>query len=550
MLISKQSWGVALVTGTASHYSNDPATVPDVTSYTYNGILGRRLTLTQTNPDGSWVRYDYDTNGNLSHTYQPWLDGPSSPEFATLANCHATTTSSMANSVYSTSVSTETIMGITRSTQTTSTQLGTIWRTHGALCDISTSSDGYNTTQTVTESGTGTMVASIDATGAETDCTHTVGLYDPTNGQFYDIDGGGWTLSDTQTGPDGLTYASDTDPNGCLCFERMLYNGQVISVTQHVYDVTGQYELQTLKDGVEIYSAQYDFGASIDGGDVVTATDGQGIYHPNGLLDHGTNLERDEDGSGWRDACKLITSYAAKWIYHHDDSSGSRWRARFHQHPDQLTPRAEAVSSVDQEGRVTSCAYLNGGRTVQQFDGLGNSDVADRQLSGRPVEIHHRRSRNGGAVPQLRHQQQWHYDGYHRSYGDATGTRWTSNTTLGNGNDIIDKKPSSSGGITTTTYTYSGGRVSQVSSGGVTQTYVCMISAGQSALELPGQTIALSATCYQDSNAIWWKKSTKTLNGDALNPSETYTTQTSLNTGPVKLWSALARRAWILLRRP
>lgn len=69
-----------------------------VTHYTYDELpfIGqernrayRELTA-QTNPDGSWTRYEHDSNGMIWRTYHPWLDSPATPGLATTANCDVT----------------------------------------------------------------------------------------------------------------------------------------------------------------------------------------------------------------------------------------------------------------------------------------------------------------------------------------------------------------------------------------------------------------------------------------------------------------------------
>jgi|GEM_PF-4893055 len=74
-----------------------PITVPGLTTFTYEEVLyiqGSSVSksfgrlLSRTNPDGSWVRYEYDAEGNLMRTYKPWLSAPATAAQATVTNCH------------------------------------------------------------------------------------------------------------------------------------------------------------------------------------------------------------------------------------------------------------------------------------------------------------------------------------------------------------------------------------------------------------------------------------------------------------------------------
>jgi len=74
----------------------EPVSQPGLTTYTYEESLyvqGVTVSksfgklLSQTNPDGSWVRYEYDMDGNLVRTYKPWLSAPAAAASATPTNC-------------------------------------------------------------------------------------------------------------------------------------------------------------------------------------------------------------------------------------------------------------------------------------------------------------------------------------------------------------------------------------------------------------------------------------------------------------------------------
>jgi RHS repeat-associated protein len=72
---------------------------PLITTYSYdelefvnnhlNKSFGRLAS--QTNPDGSWVRYQYDEEGRLWRTMRPWLNAPATAAEATPSNCQMET---------------------------------------------------------------------------------------------------------------------------------------------------------------------------------------------------------------------------------------------------------------------------------------------------------------------------------------------------------------------------------------------------------------------------------------------------------------------------
>lgn len=72
---------------------------PLTTTYTYdelefvnnhlNKSYGRLAS--ESRPDGSWVRYEYDEDGRLWRTMRPWLNAPATPAEATATNCEVET---------------------------------------------------------------------------------------------------------------------------------------------------------------------------------------------------------------------------------------------------------------------------------------------------------------------------------------------------------------------------------------------------------------------------------------------------------------------------
>ena len=100
-------WGEELISETVDPIVDpmDPAHLDLTTTYTYydsgwadhgsslSGNAGKLASVT--NPDGSWVKYDYyDTEarwGQLNHIYRPWQNSPSAYGSATTSNCQLTT---------------------------------------------------------------------------------------------------------------------------------------------------------------------------------------------------------------------------------------------------------------------------------------------------------------------------------------------------------------------------------------------------------------------------------------------------------------------------
>ena len=80
------AWGEELVSRV-----EDPDGASEVTTYTYNSASASLPGYGQVDsivyPDGSWVAYDYNSHGKVTHRYRPWQNAPSTPAEATLDNC-------------------------------------------------------------------------------------------------------------------------------------------------------------------------------------------------------------------------------------------------------------------------------------------------------------------------------------------------------------------------------------------------------------------------------------------------------------------------------
>ena len=451
----------------------DPDGAALTTAYTYYedpGEIRWHKIKSITYPDGSWIKYDYDNNGNRSLVLRPWKDLTLAS--ATEQNARATlytysNTDGITTSVTPRFVSTvtEKIAGIVVGS-TTYNRLGTTINGNPAVVETkriySSANVSYATTTTTYHStavaSLAERVASIEYPDGKKDTyTYEKGNYipnaDPSLSQFVvDVNGQAereTVTNGTVTSPNGIAFKTlkkttvrDQKGNQVLA-ETYVYNGTAherMGWTANIYDGRGHIA-QTIQHNGQISSAVWTGDRQSSG---IDASGVESTYTYDALGRIRTTVKKGIAAGGGFSAqadITITTVYNAEGnLTSQTVSGGAPTLGR------SLTydVAGRMKTATDEAGLITSYSYANGGRTKTIIRPGGATETADRYLDGTVKSV------TGSAVVATYFDYDVNPDGtqYSKTYTGAAGLsspRWTKTTTDWMHRGITVEKPSFTG---------------------------------------------------------------------------------------------------------
>ncbi len=451
----------------------DPDGAALTTTYTYfedpNEIRWHKI-KSISYADGSWIKYDYDNNGNVSLILRPWEDLTLTS--ATEENARATRYTYSNTDGINTSFTPRFVSTITEKIAGTVVGTTTYARTatsiNGNPAVIETErvySSVGNSLATLTtryhssaaESLAGRVVSVEYPDGRKATYTYETGNYvpnpDPALSQFT-VDPIGLAeqesvIEGTTSSPDGIAFktAKKTtirDQFGNQVFEETYVNTgagyERIGWTAHIYDGRG-HVTQTIRHNSQIVSAVW------NGDRQVSAIDESGIettytYDPLGRIRTSTK-KGIAAGGGFPAQTDIVTTtiYDAEGHLTVETlSGGGLTLSKFNTYD--LAGRIK--TATDQAGLVTSYSYSNGGRTQSVTRPGGATENTDAYLDGQNKSV------TGTAVVAKYFDYGVNADGTHYSQefvGSAglDSPRWIKSTTDWMGRTVSLVKPSFTG---------------------------------------------------------------------------------------------------------
>lgn len=478
----------------------DPDGAALTTTYQYytNPVEDFRYQKIQsiTYPDGSWVKYDYDSAGNQVLVLRPWLDQTLAS--ATEANSHATrytysNSDGIQVSLYPRNIASveEKIMGTTVH-KTTYSRSGSTVSGEPAVTEVQTeysaATIGQQTSTTTYHASASSFLAgrSVSVTspdGRRDSYSYEKGNYttnaDPSLNQFTaDVNGLAirtTVIHGTDVSPDGVAMKTTKEAT-----VHDQFGSEVLQET-YVYNGTGYeriaWSVMTYNDRGHLTQATRHNGGAFtaiwDGDKQTSRTDESGVqtdYTYDSLLRVKTTTKKGVAANGSFPAqSDIVTTlnYDAGGAQTSQTVAGGSLSLTSTTVYD-LAGRTKRVS--DQAGLVTSYAYANGGRTQTVTTPGGATQITDQYLDGQSKSI------TGTAIVARNFSYGVNADGtgYAQEFvgsGGLNSTRWTKTTTDWAGHSIKLEKPGFTGTtlIQTSTYNTKGQLISESTMSGTSR---------------------------------------------------------------------------------
>ena len=445
----------------------DPAGLNYRTEYTYNmsaNTPGYGKMLSQANPDGSWSRYVYDSQGRLSKQISPWLDSPVSS-----AEAVARVTEYQYASHDSTDVVSENDSRprteIERINNIETRRTYYVYKTnangekeeiveravaqgsaYGATGNLRAIKTYYADNSSF--ASTGQIKSAQQPNGRLTSYSYT---YDNATNKLLSIATEGAVSSPAGVAYKSLREITTRDARGLVVQEEtQVYTGSgysTLNIHQNVYDMA-EHLIQRSKDGRVVYDAVYNANEKI------SETDEDGITKTYTY----DELDRlaTETKVGTENRANIVTTYnrtlggldcgcdANLEIVVSADGLSLTSSVK----KDQL---GRILEQTDQTGLVTTYAYTNGGRTVTILKPNTATEIRETFIDGQL------KSTTGtGVIAQYttyginNDGTQWHK----ANLVAPDGPRWTKNTNDFLGRGILSESPGFAGAILSNTIAY------------------------------------------------------------------------------------------------
>jgi len=438
-----------------------------ITSYTYYegdstaGAYGQLETVSY--PDGSWVKYAYNSSGRITHTFKPWLDSPLNAEDATVNNCQLTVNQYNNDGLFATilSATEEKILGKTVArvqydkTQTTidgePVEITVTSRYLNAETPIVSTKKHY--LSTASDHLSNKPLQTVSSNNIVWNYQYERGNWDATNNQF--TVGAGDAIRTTKT---QSTHLKPNGISGKTIREVHIHNKarHQVYLLKQVFDnlsfttfseIISEYDpyghlLKRVENGRVTYEASYasnKLQSSIDAYGIETTY----TYNSAGQVATETKL-------GVPGEPDIITSFQ------YDEHGRTTQKVRTagtlsESESNEYFGDGRVKAYTDALGRTTTYTYSNGGRTETRT-GPGNlTIISDRYKDGQLKSI-----TGTGTVAEY---YQYNIDpqGFrtklvHRGTSDSP--RWTSQTANWLNKPVRDEKPAFDGTNLSTQYEY------------------------------------------------------------------------------------------------
>lgn len=431
-------------------------------------------------PDGSWVKYDYDSQHRVIMVSRPWKDLPADPFAAVGSNSQRTTTTydSTTGKIES---EVATILGVETNRETYLYTTGTASGT-GATLNIETQTStpaGGPETVRVTRTFEGdNKLHSVDHEDGRRDTyAYESGLY--VSGTFTPDAEGEYERTIVTHGtvehPEGIAHKTTREitienaDGRTLSEEIEVFTDdeetpyERIALTLHTYDEDGNRE-QTTKNGRITYSATYYSGGKVD-----TETDEQGIetaytYQGDNLL---TVTKKGVAAATISDVPyaaqpDIVTTYDYDLLGRQVSEVVTSGTATLPARTTTYTVAGD-IASQTEAGLTTTFIYENGGRKTTTTQPTGATEIVENYLDGQTKSI-----TGTGVLHQffdygVHPSEEEETDGYPEGslwtesrLADDESPRWEKTTTDGSRAHVLTiEKPTFDGtGTNTTAFTY------------------------------------------------------------------------------------------------